>query len=476
MIDKLKLHNTFIHKEKEIEFSQGVNAIIGENRKGKSSICEAISYAYFGKLNKSTIDKIINDDEEEATVTITDSNLPKPFTRQRKKGTSHLKAIKGNDLNSNVNISFKEYTDMFYLSANEDYSLFDAAYLRNFLVSIFDLEKYKHTYDKLRIEANIIKECRDKAGNYKEVNKAAYKAKFDEIKEAYLNIKEQQAKLKTKIKTQQNKKIEIYSKSRELEMILKAIDNKKELITQDKCPTCKRAFSSSQQDKALDTLTTKYKLKETQLITYAQELERLSIIINKLETVNNKVNEKITKYYGALQKIKYILEQKKPEYNQARLKELEHIMPVFTYTGFPTYMLQKYVPTIQLIANNLVKTVFEDLSLNITTQTERNTLALRVEVYKGKYKMNLKDCCGSETVLINICLRLAVIAMYKQIKKTSIDFLVIDEGIERLDDTIALNIIDLFNQFIGMGYINQVIMVTHKTVLKNLNTVDYIEL
>lgn len=79
-------------------------------------------------------------------------------------------------------------------------------------------------------------------------------------------------------------------------------------------------------------------------------------------------------------------------------------------------------------------------------------------------------------MLINLCLRLGIIVIAKQLNNTSIDFLLCDEGLEKIDDENSLLVLELLKNFISLGYLKQVVVVTHKDKLKQLQDVNYINL
>lgn len=61
-LKKLRISNFRCHKAKNVEFSKGVNIILGKNAVGKTSLVEAISYLSVGKSHKT------NKDEEVITL------------------------------------------------------------------------------------------------------------------------------------------------------------------------------------------------------------------------------------------------------------------------------------------------------------------------------------------------------------------------------------------------------------------------
>ncbi len=129
----------------------------------------------------------------------------------------------------------------------------------------------------------------------------------------------------------------------------------------------------------------------------------------------------------------------------------------------------------QETVNNILKNVFGDLSVEIRTVRPTSNLPdLTVLIKKDGNEMKLDDCCGSENVLINLCLRFGVLIVFKQFKKTIIDFMLCDEGIEKFDSEVSLQILDLFHKFIKLGYIKQLMIISHKKELLDLPNVNYI--
>jgi len=62
MIKKLILENWKKHDFLELDFSKGVNVIVGEMGTGKSSILQAINYCLFGNFNELKSREIKTDD------------------------------------------------------------------------------------------------------------------------------------------------------------------------------------------------------------------------------------------------------------------------------------------------------------------------------------------------------------------------------------------------------------------------------
>lgn len=67
---KLELHNFKSHKSTIIEFTKGINVIVGENGAGKSTIFEGISFALFKQHTGKRIDDLVRNNTSEMSVVL----------------------------------------------------------------------------------------------------------------------------------------------------------------------------------------------------------------------------------------------------------------------------------------------------------------------------------------------------------------------------------------------------------------------
>ena len=77
MINQVKVKNFRIHNKYEIDFSSGVNIIIGNNGVGKTSIIEAIYVVFTGKSWRSNLDTITKQGEDWWRIDVEDNNTKK---------------------------------------------------------------------------------------------------------------------------------------------------------------------------------------------------------------------------------------------------------------------------------------------------------------------------------------------------------------------------------------------------------------
>jgi ATPase involved in DNA repair len=70
IIDCVRLKNFKSHINSDIKLGTGVSLILGENGVGKSSILEAISFAFFKEYSAKKIERLINNDSDAMSVEV----------------------------------------------------------------------------------------------------------------------------------------------------------------------------------------------------------------------------------------------------------------------------------------------------------------------------------------------------------------------------------------------------------------------
>ena len=70
-IVSLELENTKSYQTSRIDFTDGVNAIVGHNGAGKSTILEAIGFALFDSLNGYKHSDFVREGVKSATIIVT---------------------------------------------------------------------------------------------------------------------------------------------------------------------------------------------------------------------------------------------------------------------------------------------------------------------------------------------------------------------------------------------------------------------
>ncbi len=472
MLKNVKLNNFGIHKRLDIDFKQGLNAIIGENTAGKTQVMESICYALFGKTQNSKLEKIINFDSTKASVEI---NLnEKIIERDRTSSTTSLNKISKLELDNLLNLEYKEFLSIFYISSQEQQNLFDASYLRNFLISLFNLDEYSNIYNKLKVEYNTLIDIKE-SNSY--INKDSLKKRFNKVKIYMQNTNEKIENLNNALEKTRIKSNTLFNKKGMIEQKYRDINRKKLLLEEGKCSKCERPYSKEDIKLGLEKIKNAVSIlkdKERKLINF---LKQIDLIEKKEIQAKNNLIDTVNRCKNIMYKIKELSNRKATIKNDKRIKELETLMSVFSPKAFPSYLLQAYVPIIINTANKLLRLIFVNTTVDIRTERpESNKPDFKPFIKRSDKILELKDLSGSERVLVNLCFRLGIISIFKQLCKTEIDFMLIDEGLEKVDNKNSIKLLQLFKYFFNLNFLNQIIFVTHKDILKEQEDINYIEL
>ncbi|KKN82747.1 hypothetical protein LCGC14_0305710 [marine sediment metagenome] len=472
MIKKLKIKEFCQHKDVELNLTEGINILLGKNTIGKTNLLESISFAAYSKTNHSTLDKVINYDADSASVELTHQDFT--AKRTRTKGISKLSKIKKSDLLNKLNVEYQEYLRIFYISVHESSKLFDASYLKKFLIALFKIEKYTKTYERLRIELNTLKSIQPP----KKINRVLLTNRFNRVRDIVAKFKEKRVSAEKEGYKYYTVREQINLAKGKLASAKDEYSRKVKRIKWDKCYTCDRPITAKEKEPAIKELKSQKPklLAADKLIT--EKYNKLRILIDKHSTKLGVLDNRISKGRIILATIKEKLSERQETPNINRIKELQKIIPVFSNNGFPAYLLQAYTPVIQETANSLIQLIFKDLSIKIRTYRPNSNIPdFKVMIYRNGIEVGtLDDLSGAERVLVNLCLRLGVIVIYKQLHNTCIDWLLVDEGLEKLDTENSLKIIHLFKNFIKLGYLKQIAIVSHKECLKNLEDINYVKI
>ncbi|MCE7984089.1 MAG: SMC family ATPase [Caldilinea sp. CFX5] len=183
-IVSLELENTKSYHKSRIGFTDGVNAIVGHNGAGKSTILEAIGFALFDSLNGYKHSDFVREGAKSATVTVTFiSNLDeRHYQVIRRCGSSNQYTVYDPDLGVKLCDGKADVSDflrrhmgvdptadlsrLFSDAVGVPQGTFTAAFLQTPAQrkAIFDpllqVEEYKQAFDKLLLPLNTLKDRR----------------------------------------------------------------------------------------------------------------------------------------------------------------------------------------------------------------------------------------------------------------------------------------------------------------------------
>jgi len=472
MLKKLHNKNFGIHKDLTVKFREGINAVIGPNRTGKTQLMESICFGLYGKTQNSKLEKIINFDADKAQVDLSLSEFD--ISRNRTKTGSSMSGIKKLELDTKLNLDYQEFLSIFYISSHEQKSLFDPSYLRQFLISIFDLDKYSRKHQELKAEYRGLKAV---DVEIKKPNIPLLKHRFARVKKIVEREKINLEKYETISKKITKALTQLASKEGELNTKKRIIKKKYVLLKSGKCPECSRPYDKKHIEEGLKKAKINFDKIQQYEKSFAIKRREYESKEEKCDTLINQIMARINRGRRILTILKERSRETVVKTNKERIKELEKIIPIFDPKGFPSYLLQVYVPVITQTANNLLSVIFPDTIVDIRTERpESNRPDFKPFIHRGEEILEMKDLSGSERVLVNLCFRLGIMVIFKRLCNTCIDFMLIDEGLEKVDDNNCLRILDLFENFMNLGFLKQVVMVTHKDILKKQEQVNYVEL
>lgn len=200
-IVSLELENTKSYHNGRISFTDGVNAIVGHNGAGKSTILEAIGFALFDSLNGYKHSDFVREGAKSATVNVTFiSNVDeRHYQVTRRCGSSNQYTVFDPELGVKLCEGKADVTDflrrhmgidptadlarLFSDAVGVPQGTFTAAFLQtpSQRKAIFDpllqVEEYKEAFDKLLPAVSAVKDRRQKL----EVEKAALAARLEAL-------------------------------------------------------------------------------------------------------------------------------------------------------------------------------------------------------------------------------------------------------------------------------------------------------
>ena len=370
IINNIELTNFKSHKSTKIEFKKGISLILGENGAGKSSILEAISYAFFKQVNGKLEENIRKPqnrkdivDKMEVCVQFQHNGRLYKIARGRNKSKSVAKLelldkngihllSKGdrnvtNDIESILEMDSKSFLNAIYIRQGEITNLIEktAAERKELITKLLNIDSLEVAWDEIK---NII--------NIYETQKNVNEGKLANINE----IREKNTELLQNIseKERQIKEYETEINTKKSQLIIIEEDIKKEDIIKNKH----------------EKLTNDYQFKK-------EESNHLEDLENKYTYELNEINknkEKIRileKEISPLNKLREIkdLKTKINSYKKDSLNKENIIREINENKGIIIYNKENYEKYIQL------KKEKEDISKELEKLTEKKLKEMEVE-------------------------------------------------------------------------------------------------
>ncbi len=433
IINKIILENIKSYKYEEIDFSEGINCILGLNGSGKSTIIESIGIGLFNFVKSSTISSVLRYNETKGSIeiifTANDERMYKVVrTIRPKANTVKIYDYEKNiELYNNVNDVYSFIRNVLKIKKTRDFNrLFEQvlAVPQGQYVNSF-LEKpstRKETFDRL-FDLHIYKEISDKV---KGLNDEIQKEKIAKVKEEIKLIEGQIINFDEE--TQKGKKIEL--QLLELNEKQTRLDNEfnTNLIFKRKLEELKFNLENAKNSKIIN---------ETKLSSYLSEKSRVTELLNSSLRSKVIVEENLSKYMEYENNIEIIREleikikrnQKLEEENQIIIKNIELIEKdldnIYSNKQDKEKILDQYKKQLEEIFNDTYLQKFK---------LEENQK--KYELDKKEFEKNLED---NNKIISLLNEKIKDIQMYQE-RLIDTDYLLIDNG---TNDVNQLEKIDL---------------------------------
>lgn len=383
-INRVYLENYRIHEKLEIEFSKGINLLLGENGKGKSSILEAIGYALFdsglrtksraeaikfGKKNaKIEVDFVGIDGEEYRVVKkfnsrkgVTELFKGEEVLIDKVEKVRELCGIKGDlkDIYDNVIVAKQnEFILAFKESATEREKIFNRVFNTDIYTKIYEgytreiLGKYKLDLEILKnnvshmagnlIDSKELEEklelLNDKLKGQKEYEELLDKRSF-KIKNELKELLEIRKRIEQLCVLKSNSEKTILDREIERDENIKFIEESKraeQIVQENRADyenyqkVLEKLVEIKESKKVVEKEKDEYLQYEKKKILSEQELSK---IIGEIEVIKNK-EENITKLLSEREKrIEILTQEREAKQNEASeyQKELERLAPILKY-------------------------------------------------------------------------------------------------------------------------------------------------
>ena len=285
--------------------------------------------------------------------------------------------------------------------------------------------------------------------------------------------------------------------------IEKSLNNLLSLKTDEACPTCHTMLTVHNKDEAVKHLIAeKDKLVDELCVVedkYNEVQEEYNKVYSKSKSVDNEIYDLKTKSTSNLRDIKECeteltqiksrlnvieVNKKKIEDKDKELQKFQDILnlfnpllEVFGKNGISVYIIDKVLPEVELIANDILDTLTSGaFSVSLNTQKELTSGKLSesfdIQILNQGVARNYLLYSGGQRFLIDLAIRMSLSVILARRKNFTIETLLIDEGFSSLDAKyreITVNAIEgIYNKF----NLRKMILITHaEEISENIDNI-----
>jgi len=492
---ELKASNFTSYRDLSLPLGSGVVVVVGDNGSGKSSLFDMIYFALTGhSLRKLPLSEIIRKDQDRIYVKLSFEHNGKIYTisRGRKKSRSFLEiSIDNEEIKGDIKekqeiineIIDEELLNLAVIHSGKSRTFFDLSdreqkdlVVRLFSPDFIDISKFSRIAEQKKKE--LIRERDRKEGTIQylkkeieEINKSMelYKEYSDYSLKELLDIEkeidhtiDELTESKNK-KTEEFRKIEnsIFTLKGEIRQITNELNKFKKLSRNRLCPICGAPLDKKHIDKEVAKLNKRLENKNTQLKTLKKNRNQLGDEIDNIDSIIKDNNENLSitrKLIEIVQKRDATEREIKNKNGEIRRLEKEikglnrdieiydTIRSFFSSDGLINGLFKKILP---LFISKVEK--FLSIFGNINLYYENNWI-----VSFDNNRLHVKSLSTGQRRIVELCVILAINEILKDTK--NIDFLILDELIDPLDDNNITNV----NNAIRMSKVDTVFIVTHR--------------
>lgn len=487
IIENVKLVNFMTHSTFDEQFTPGVNAIVGRNGSGKSSILKAIGLSLFDNKT-ANLSKMVKIGEDFGTIEITFSHQGRSFILKRtigKKTSIRLESSDGIILSKNsdvylllsniLRVKIPIIFDHIYISSSSLHFPFNIEGSRRkiFLNQTFDLEKFDKVRNELR---DPIRELREKIISLEESIRSEEKTIRDLTRDkdnlalytAELTSTLGKLKYQDRILALVNEEALLKRKKNSLEgsieQSIQALDsllNYSIKVSDQHCPTCNQVLPD---DLVLEMLEYNKKLIEKN----KKETEKLRL---ELSTINNQINnidipENFTQDPQLSMRatiLKTSVDRASRDLTNLEIRQnellntkeaLQQINRKYNKLGFIKDKLSEVVPILSRSITNQISFAASELASNIfghnvTVSLDEN---YDLTIHQSDLSLSFDQLSDGERVAISLSLKIAI-ANYLA---NDTNLLILDEPTINLDNNSRMNFAQMLRTFDS-----QVIVISH---------------
>lgn len=487
MIQKLRLKNFGIHRNREFHFTQGINAIIGKNGSGKSSILNAIGIALFNAY--PMLSNFITYGEDESSIDLRFLHEGVSYHLHRSIGKSSQCFLKYSDgdirgakevysfLSVLLDIELKPYfVNVMRIKSNSITHPFiiDSSKRKVIFDDILGISKYNDIWEALRTPIKLYEETIREIDKkiYYESGKLSNESKLveelyrlDLETKRYKELQIEYDNNKDRINTLSNLNNEVSSLKRDLaryEQFKKELDTRLTTINDNYCYVCGSPLETEQRDvlktntlSKLSEIETKINSIKSIIVSKATEIA----LIGKVDVYENysiqiAVNEKrINDLTVQIELLDKTLLSNLNQHKELQLNRLDTLSKIRDgFKKIPAYLSEVSTARISRAASETLSTLM-DRGVIVTLDSEYN---LKFEFDNSILDFN--QLSDGQQILASLAIRLSIVKLFS------------DFGLVFLDEpTINLDVVsrELLADNIHNIQFNQVFLITHDDFFQN---------